>query len=248
MSITFTLPGLTTLGLALISSLGCGRTCFADALVSAGTELFFCSTDEPSGSVSAYALVQGDRGERIQTRTCTGDLHGLNALKVRFGKDFLWFRQGRQEYVIRDEAALGKVRELFKPEEALDRQEEALDHQEEQLDARQEALEAKLEGLDERMEGLEEPDELEDAAEEAAARTRITAQRQSLDRERAPLDQELKALVPQIQKLAREQEALGRKQEVASREAERGLEKLIAEALRSGVAVRVEKDGAVVKR
>jgi len=200
---------------------------------------------ESAGSVSSFVLVRGDRESMRVTNSHIDELNGLQSLKARFGKDFLWFRQGRQGYVIQDAATLAKILDIYKPEEALDRQEEALDKREEKLESQQAALETRQEDVDERLEQLEEKEE---ELEDAAARARIASQRHSLEKERVPLDQELKNLEREIEKLSKEQEFLGHQQEEISRKVERELDRVMVEAIRTGVAVKVDHLGSVAKR
>lgn len=255
MFIHFRRPDTAIAGLVILSSLAYASSSFARAEeTSAPTRRVHNAHARnvlpvrfPKGNdeaVYAYALVRQDRqGMRVHAHE--EDLGGLQALKTRFGNDFFWFRLGRQAYVIQDPATMGRIQDLFKPGEDLDRQEQELDRQEEKLDRRQEDLEAQLERLEERLEGLEEEAE---AQEDAAAHPRLEAQRQPLDKERAGLNKEFQALSREMEKLAKRQEALGSTQETAELEAERALQGLMTEAIRSSIAKPVSGDGFLVKR
>jgi prefoldin subunit 5 len=193
----------------------------------------------PSRQLEAYVYVREGRQESCQFNHAHGLRGDLRALKAKFGDAFLWFMKDHQGYVIKDGAALAKVRDLFRPEEALEAREGALDRQEEELDRRQEGLEARQDTLDDRLESLEEREE---EGQDIAAR------RSALEKERAPLDREAKALGQEQEKLAERQRELGREQEKASQEAMRGLEALAADALRAGLALRADPDGSPRKR
>lgn len=212
------------LSILVLACLGCGTATFAGP---------------PSHPAESYVYVQGGHEESVRINLAHDHRGDLRALKSQFGDAFLWFLRDHLAYVIRDLPVLAKVRALFLPGEALEAREGALDRQEEELDRRQEALESRQEKLEERLERLEE---LEEEGQDVAVR------RSALEKERAPLDREAQDLGQEQEKLAQQQEALAREQEKASKEADRGLEALITDALRTGTALRVDSPGSPRKR
>ena len=227
---------LTFSGLLVCFSFGAGTATFSGGLSCAhGSE----------SALKAYVFVFQGRNTSVQINTHGSDGRDLSSLKAKYGAAFLWFCLDGKDYVIQDPATLGKVQNLFRPEEKLDHQEEVLDKQEEELERRQEAIEGKQEHLEERMEQL---DEKEEALEDGASRAGMIAQRKSLESELAALRKELLPLEQQQKKLSQQQEELGRAQEQASREAERGLQNLMTESIRSGLAQRVDRAGSALKR
>ena len=80
------------------------------------------------------------------------------------------------------------------------------------------------------------------------AATRQACLAAKTEKERAPLEQEARDLEREQEKLAKQQEDLAREQGKASMEANRGLAALAGDALRNGLAVRVEPDGSRRKR
>lgn len=248
MFIHFRRPDTALAGLAILSSVACTAGGYARGEASSAptrrvhnayvrNELpvrFPRGNDE---AAYAYALVRKDH-QTMRVHRHEEDRGDLQALKVRFGIDFFWFRLGRQAYVIQDPATVEKIQNLFKPGEALDRQEEELDRKEAELDRRQEDLETQIEKLEERLEEVEE---------EAEAQTAATA-RAHFETQRRPLDKELQALSREMEKLSKQQETLGSRQDRADREAERALQGLMTEAIRSRVATPVSGDGFLVNR
>jgi hypothetical protein len=145
------------------------------------------------------------------------------ASSLRAGTEpLLYVREGGSAYVIRDAATVRKAKSFFEPEEALG--------------ARQSELGSRQSALGRQQSRL--------GAEQAALSNR---QANSSPREAEGLARQEEALSHRQEELGRQQEALGRQQEALGREQERvariateQIKSLISEALRSGLAQRVE--------
>ena len=167
---------------------------------------------EPNGS-SAYVLFgPGSRGADM-----SGSMEDIQrASSLRAGTEpLLYVREGGSAYVIRDAATVRKAKSFFEPEEALG--------------ARQSELGSRQSALGRQQSRL--------GAEQAALSNR---QANSSPREAEGLARQEEALSHRQEELGRQQEALGREQERVARIATEQIKSLISEALRSGLAQRVE--------
>ncbi len=242
---------LSAPALALFASLGChslGEGLHISLGMNApGFQAKGRSSEGTAESLRAYALVKDDQAHSVRMSAERSDYRDFEALRRRVQGPFLWVRLGRQDYLLREAATLAKVHGVFAAEEALDSQERTLDQEEAALDARQEKLEAQLEALDERLEALDEEEEEEDEAS-TANQAKVAEKRRALEKEHKALEREQQQLEKELEKLSHRQEALSQQQERASREAERALERLVQEAVRSGLATPVDRDGSPAKR
>lgn len=138
------------------------------------------------------------------------------------GEGLLYVRQGGLAYVIRDAATLRRAQALFEPQKALGAQQG-------ELGARQAALgqqQARLGAQQARL-GLRQASTSPRDAE-------------ALARQQDDLGRQQNALGQQQNALGRQQDALGREQDRLGRIAEGQLRILSGEAIRSGLAQRVE--------
>jgi len=109
-----------------------------------------------------FAIVSKDSDEL----TMAGDRYDAEharALKAKIPGDFIWFARDEKSYVIRDQAIVGRARQLWQPAEDLSKQQKDLGKQMEDLskqaeDARQkmEDMKIKLPDLTTEMQKLEE--------------------------------------------------------------------------------------------
>jgi hypothetical protein len=168
----------------------------------------------------SYVLMHAGSDSSSMSGT-TDDYRRARAL--RSGREgLLYFRQGGTAYVIRDAETLSKAKAIFAPQEELGRQQAELGSRQAELGSRQ----AKLGGEQARL-----------GVQQAGA----TPQRAGdLGRQQAALGRQQDELGRQQNALGREQSALGREQTRLGRIAQGKLSTLVAEALRRGVAQRVD--------
>jgi hypothetical protein len=134
----------------------------------------------------------------------------------------LYVRQGGSAYVIRDAATLRRAQALFEPQTALGVRQSELGSRQAALGQRQSQLGARQAQLGQRQPGSS-PGEAEE-----------------LGRRQADLGRQQNALGQQQNALGQQQKELGREQERASRIADEQLHTLLGEAIRSGLAQRVD--------
>src|SRR4029079_14101313 len=106
----------------------------------------------------SYAYVRN--GGDITMSGSSWDIARARSFKQGSGP-LLWFREGGQEYVVRDPDTLAQLEAVWKPgreldaaEETLDRQNDSLDSKRDQLDARREELESRRDALADRESDL----------------------------------------------------------------------------------------------
>lgn len=199
-------------GIALALAAFSGLTSFAyPAVVSASS---FQSADHGS-------FVLFKKGER--SSTVSGSMEDIaRARALREGAEgLLYVRQGGATYVIRDAATLRRAEAIFEPQKALGARQAELGSRQAALGARQAAL-----GVEQGRLGLRQ----------AGASERTGA---DLGRRQAALGQRQNLLGEQQNALGVQQAALGREQARLAREADAKLRALLADALRSGIAQRV---------
>ncbi|MBS1802514.1 MAG: hypothetical protein JST28_04070 [Acidobacteria bacterium] len=93
-----------------------------------------------SDNGDSYAIVRGNGSDHI---SFNGDIHTSDIDKARRlanGKDFLWFRHERKDYMIDDPATLARIEAMYKPMEELGRQQEELGKKQEALGKQQEEI------------------------------------------------------------------------------------------------------------
>lgn len=160
----------------------------------------------------------------------------------------LWFRDGGQEYVVRDPAVLKQIEATWKPvvelgeaQGKLGTQQGELGTQQGELGSQQGVLGARQGTLAVRESALDLRDNTGSLSD--AERTELTRQRHELRRQQRTLDKQMRALDrpmrelgEKMEVLGREMEALGRKMEAASHKAEAELRALLRRAIASGAA------------
>jgi hypothetical protein len=173
-----------------------------------------------SGEGASYVLfAPGSR-----STTMSGSMEDLRrARSLRSGGEaLLYVRQGGSAYVIRDAATLREARAIFEPQEALGSQQAELGSRQAALGQRQAALGAQQARL---------------GSQQAGASPARAVQ---LGRQQEALGRQQDALGIQQDALGRRQSALGREQERLARIADTKFRALLAEAIRRGVARRVD--------
>jgi hypothetical protein len=169
---------------------------------------------------TAYVLFS--QGSRSTTMSgSTEDLGRAKRLRVG-GEAMLYVRQGGAAYVIRDPATLRRAGAMFEPQQTLGARQAELGSRQAALGSRQAALGARQARLG--------------AQQAGASPSRAVV----LGREQAALGRRQDELGRQQDVLGRQQSALGRQQASLAREADAKFRALLADALRRGLARRVD--------
>jgi hypothetical protein len=151
----------------------------------------------------------------------TEDLRRARALRVG-AEALLYVRQGGASYVVRDPATLRRAEAIFEPQQAMGARQAELGSRQAELGSRQAALGAQQARL---------------GARQASASPALAAE---LGRQQAALGRRQDELGRQQDALGQQQGALGRGQARLAREADAKFRALLADALRSGLARRVD--------
>lgn len=176
-------------------------------------------TIQSDGRTSYVLLTPGSESSMMSGST--DDLRRARALRV--GREgLLYVRQGGAAYVIRDPATLRRAEAIFEPQQALGARQAELGSRQAALGSRQAALGAQQARLGARQAGA--------SPKQAGA---LAGQQSELGRQQD-------ALGAQQEALGRQQEALGREQERLGRQAQGLLRALAEEAIRRGVAQRMD--------
>lgn len=158
--------------------------------------------------------------------------------KLRKGdEDIFWFRRDGKEYVIRDAATLARVEKIWEPIGELGAKQGELGAEQGRLGGKQGALGAKQGVLGARQGAL--------AAEQATRRgneaddREIEKRQREIEEDMDQLSREMEDLGDEMEALGRQMEVLGDKMEAASAKAEKDMQTLMAQAIRSGAAQEV---------
>lgn len=151
----------------------------------------------------------------------------------------LWLREDGKQYIVHDLPTLERLKAAHAPMQALGAQQGRLGEQQGALGERQGALGTKQGELGMKMATL--------ATERSAAAVNGSGSREqeldrrmdALAREQEVLAQQQEALARQQEPLARQQEALARRQQAAAAQAQRDVDRLVDDAIRSGKAQRL---------
>lgn len=172
-----------------------------------------------SGDRTSYVLLTA--GSRNSTMSgSTDDLNRARALRA--GREgLLYVRQEGVAYVIRDAATLRRAEAIFGPQQAMGARQAELGSRQAALGSRQAALGAEQARLGVRQAGAS------------------PSRQEALGRQQSELGRRQDALGRQQDALGRQQDALGREQDRLGREAQGRLHALVADAIRRGVAQRV---------
>lgn len=177
------------------------------------------SVAESADRFSYVLLSPGSRSSSMSGST--EDLRRAHAL--RSGEEgLLYFRDGRTAYVIRDAATLREADAIFEPQEALGARQSELGSRQAALGRRQAEIGAEQARVG-RLQANASPGRSEE----------LGRQQDALGRQQDELGRQQDAL-------GRQQDALGREQDRLGRVAEARFRALLADALRRGVAERVD--------
>ncbi len=182
------------------------------------------------GSSEGYALVRQDR-EGFSMSGDLDDVSLIRAARRKIDGDFLWFRRGKETFVVRDAALLARAEAAWRPTEELDQRMQAL---QEQMQPHQ----SKMEEISERMERLAPSREQHAGIEEASKAVEALAdQHEDLAFEQHSLARQMRRAESdsQRQQLQEQMEALSQKQEALSRQMEEKTKAL--EAITDRIAV-----------
>ena len=151
----------------------------------------------------------------------TDDLRRARALRAGL-EGLLYVRQDGAAYVIRDAATLRRAEAIFAPQQAMGARQAELGSRQAELGSRQAALGAQQARI---------------GAQQAAA---SPGKAEQLGRRQDELGRQQDELGRQQDALGRQQDALGREQDRLGREARSRSRVLVADAIRDGLAQRVD--------
>lgn len=183
---------------------------------------FFLVISSPALASGGATYVLFSQGS--QSTTMSGSLEELKRARAHRvgGEAMLYARQGRSAYVVRDPETLRRAAAIFEPQHALGTRQGELGSRQAALGHRQAALGAQQARL---------------GAMQAGA---SPSRQEALGRQQEVLGRRQEELGRQQEALGRQQDALGREQERVSRVAEAQLRALLADAVRRGLARRVD--------
>jgi bla regulator protein BlaR1 len=203
------------------------------------------SDARPSEPELNYILMRD--GDRISMSGDTKDIE--RARRLRQGNEaLLWFRDGGQEYVLRDPAILKQVEGTWKPVDEigeaqgkLGSQQGELGRQMGEIGTQQGLLGTRQGTLSVREASLslrEGSDSLSDDGRAQIARQRreIRNQVRALDRQMRALDRPMKELGDKMEVMSREMDVLGHKMEAAAHKAMAEMRAIVKRAIGSGAA------------
>jgi hypothetical protein len=202
---------------------------------------------EPATDSRGHSYVYLANGGSITMSGDSRDVARARDFKQASGP-LLWFREGGQEYLVRDPDTLAQLEAVWKPgreldaaEGKLDRQHDGLDRKHDQLEARRDALESRRDALADRESDLADR-ESEDSvtssarAELAKQRRSLQQQRQALAGEMRALEQPMKELRAQMAAIQRQLDALHHQQKLAASKEELEVRALFRRAIAAGSA------------
>ena len=172
-----------------------------------------------SNGLSYILFSQGSRSTSMSGSTA--DLDRARALR-RGNEAMFYARQNGSAYIIRDPAFLARARAIFAPQEQMGARQAELGSRQAELGSRQAALGGQQARL---------------GAQMANAAPRRSAE---LSRQQDELGRQQSALGRQQSVLGQRQAALGREQARLGREAQAAIRSLLADAIRRGIAQRVD--------
>ena len=173
-----------------------------------------------SADRTSYVLLPAESRDSFMSGSID-DLRRAQALRAR-GEGLLYARYDGAAYVIRDPATLRRAQAIFEPQHALGERQAELGSRQAALGRRQAQLGAQQARLG--------------SKQASASPSRADA----LGRQQDELGRQQDELGRQQDALGRQQDALGREQDRLGRVADEALRALLAEAIRSGVAQRVD--------
>lgn len=174
---------------------------------------------------------------------------------LRQGEPLLWFRRADQAYLVRDPATIARAKVVYQPLTELAREQGKLAGQQGRLAGQQAGLAARGAGLagaqaqiaQQQAEIARQAAAGEAGHESDAARASRESRQRELEQQQARLEQQQARIEQQLAgqqreleaqqaAFAKQQQALAQRQQQVSRDAERQMQQLLDQALRSGKA------------
>ena len=157
----------------------------------------------------SYVLVPG----ASNVMSSSIDLERALSIRYQYGSHFLWVERGGYEYLIRDQATLDRIDQLFDPSRAIGREME-------RLHARIRPIELREEELDRQADAISD-DENRTARDEARLRD---------------LHRELRDVEARLREYERQEDELDRKRDRLDNEAEEKMAAIVDDGIRRGIA------------
>lgn len=183
-------------------------------------------------AVAAGTRAAGAGGREAHVLVLDGSSYATNVdldelLHIREGRsgDFLWFRRGGRAYVVTDPDVLAAGRDILRPVQVLSEEQEELSVRLRPFEDREEELDREEERLEERSDRLEGRDDR--AADE---------EREHLDALQRQLDEKQRAVKADTRELEAEERRLEDREREVEAVADAQVARLIADALRRGLA------------
>jgi DNA repair exonuclease SbcCD ATPase subunit len=152
------------------------------------------------------------------------DVDRLLQINKRFPAPFLWARIDGKQYLIRDKTTLARVTAAFRDVDALHVEHERIERRMRPVEQREEELEDEMDGL---SDALSDRDDLS------------RAERARMERRLDELTALIEPVQRQLRDLEREEEKLDQREEKLTAIAEREVQELVEDAIRRGLASRV---------
>ena len=172
-----------------------------------------------------YVYKSGDGlHTRMNTTVVTGWTDRIGDIARRFGKEFVWVRMNRRDYVIRDAATLAEVRNAFRDVEAMRPSLRAVEKRLKPFEDQSEAIEKRTDALS---------DQLDDESLSESMREAIEAKLRDAE-------DDLRVVERQMEGIEREMEQLEKESDKREELAEKRFEKIVERAIESGVAERAD--------
>jgi beta-lactamase regulating signal transducer with metallopeptidase domain len=201
-----------------------------------------------------FALVAKDSDELTMSGD-RDDAEHARALKRKIPGDFIWFERDEKSYIISDAATVGRAKQLWQPNEDLEKQQRGLAKQQEELakqaeDARQkvEDMKIKVPDLSAEMQKVEEAmkqlsanggtmNEIGDLQKQMGELQRQIGEAEAnAGREQGAWGREQGDWGRKMGEIGRQQGQIGRKQAEDAREASRQMQQLLDDAIAHGLA------------
>ena len=204
---------------------------------------------QPEGTGDAWVIFHGNSSTMNGD---TGDLREAESMHDRAKQDMIWIRRGDKAWVIRDADLLRRASEFFAPVEDLSRkqeefskQQEAFSHEQELLSEAMEKVRGKMPQLEEDLKHVEEKlrvleptaEQLSQLQEELAEmQNRLAEAQEHMDGRQDEIARKMDEWARKQDELGRLQDRFGKEQEKAAEQADRMLQRLLDDAIRTGRA------------
>jgi hypothetical protein len=164
------------------------------------------------------------RGDHTHIRSSAG-IEQMVALSKRWSGEYVWIQRGGRQYLIRDAAVLGEVRNAFADMHAYEPKLRAAEERLRPLERKFDRLEERMDDLGDR---LSDDDDLDDDT------------RRELERQLRQVEQEFEAIEREYKPAERETERMERELDRLEEIAEERFEKIVIRAIDQGRVQRVD--------